>query len=67
MKKTPQTEERRAVHIAAVIMQADGLCRYDDLDKCRRFLPTDSDCVNCIEKWLLAKARQEIRREEAIL
>ena len=63
--KTPQTEERRAVHIAAVIMQADGLCRYDSLEKCRRFDPSDTDCVKCIEKWLLAKARQELRREEA--
>ena len=58
-----QTEERRAVHIAAVIMQAAGLCRYDTYAKCRRFSPTDDDCVKCIEKWLLSKARREIKRE----
>lgn len=58
-----QTEERRAVHIAAVIMQAAGLCRYDDVTKCRRVYPTDAGCVECIEKWLLAKARQELKRE----
>lgn len=62
---TTEAQAKKAVHISAVIMQAAGLCRYDDLDKCRRFLPTDSDCVKCIEKWLLAKARQELKREEA--
>lgn len=63
MKK--QTEDRRAVHIAAVIMQADGLCRYDDVARCRRVWPAeDDDCVACIEKWLLAKARREIRKEK---
>ncbi len=61
--KTTETEARRAVHIAAVVMQAAGLCRYDTYAKCRRFDPTDADCVDCIEKWLLAKARREIRRE----
>lgn len=54
-------EARRAVHIAAVIMQADGLCRYDTYEKCRRYSPTDDDCVKCIEKWLLAKARWELK------
>lgn len=31
-----ETVEVRAVKIAAKIMQADGLCRYDDVDECRR-------------------------------
>ena len=57
-----QSVERRAVHIAAAVMQADGLCRYDSVDKCRQVFPTDDDCVKCIEKWLLAKARSEIKR-----
>lgn len=63
--KATETEARRAVHIAAVVMQADGLCRYDTYEKCRRFYPTDGDCVDCIEKWLLSKARKEIKRGEA--
>lgn len=63
MAKATATEERRAVHIAAVIMQAAGLCRYDDVTKCRRVYVTDDGCVDCMEKWLLAKARAEIRRE----
>ena len=51
---------RRAVHIAAVIMQADGLCRYDSFDKCRRIYPDNDDCVDCIERWLMTKARKEV-------
>lgn len=60
-----QSEEGRAVHIAAVVMQAAGLCRYENPGRhCRRATcPTDDDCVKCIEKWLLAKARRELRME----
>lgn len=63
MVKPTEREAKRAVHIAAVIMQADGLCRYDSLDKCRRVYVTDTACVDCIEKWLLAKARRELRKD----
>lgn len=56
-----ETVERRAVHIAAVIMQADGLCRYDDISKCRRVWPSEDACVKCIERWLLARARKELK------
>lgn len=51
----------RAVHIAAVVMNAAGLCRYDTVDKCRHRYPNDETCEKCIEKWLLAKARKELR------
>lgn len=62
--KQAQSEEGRAVHIAAVVMQAAGLCRYDSALKCRKsYCPSDDDCVKCIEMWLLAKARRELRRE----
>lgn len=64
--KMTEAEAKRGLRIAAVIMQAAGLCRYDSPLQCRRFYPpTDDDCVDCIEKWLLAKARREIKREEA--
>lgn len=65
MSISPQTEERRAVRIAAVVMQAAGLCRYENPGRqCRRvFGPTEDDCVKCIEKWLLSKARKELKRE----
>jgi len=63
--KMTEAEAKRGLHIAAVIMQAAGLCRYDSPLQCRRFYPpTDDGCVDCIEKWLLAKARREIKREE---
>ena len=65
--RTTEAEAKRGVHIAAVVMQAGGLCRHEDPGRsCRRVrVPTDDDCVACIEKWLLKKARQEIRREGA--
>lgn len=57
------TVERRALHIAAVVMQADGLCRYDSVDKCRRvWPPEDADCVKCIERWCLSKARRQLEK-----
>ena len=49
---------RRAVRIAAVIMQADGLCRYDSVDKCRHVYVDNSTCEKCIERWLISKARK---------
>lgn len=59
--------ERRAVRIAAVVMQAAGLCRYDTVGKCRRYLPTltDDDCIRCIERWLLSKAKRELEKEKS--
>ena len=58
--KKPETVDRRAVHIAAVIMQAAGLCRYESPLQCRRISVDDKICTKCIEKWLLAKARKEL-------
>ena len=54
------TIESRAVMIAAKMMQAAGLCRYDTPDKCRRLCPTELDCQTCIRQWLLTKAKKEI-------
>lgn len=58
--KKPETVESRAVHIAAVVMQAGGMCRYDDVSKCHRIFPDDAVCVKCIERWLLSKARRDL-------
>lgn len=59
-----ETMERRAVHIAAVIMQRDGLCRYESGTDCKKVYPPDEDdCVKCIERWLLSRARQELKKE----
>lgn len=58
------TVDRRAVHIAAVIMQRDGLCRYEAPALCRKVYPPDeAGCVRCIESWLLSRARRELKKE----
>lgn len=58
-----KTVEARAVEIAAVIMQAAGLCRYDGIGKCRRLFPDDVTCENRVKRWLLSKARKELVRD----
>lgn len=57
------TTEARAVKIAAKVMQAADLCRYDDVSKCRRIYVDETTCDKCIRAWLLSKARQELRKE----
>lgn len=57
------TIEARAVKIAARIMVADGLCRYESTDQCKRVWPSEQGCEKCIRSWLLSKARSELRRE----
>lgn len=59
----PNTVESRAVKIAAKIMQAGGMCRYDDVSKCRRVHVTESACDKCIERWLLTKAKKELEAD----
>lgn len=60
-----KTVEGTAVHVAAVIMQAAGLCRYEGRVECRRvWPPSEDDCVKCIERWLIAKAKRIIREEQ---
>ena len=59
-----ETTEARAVKIAAKIMQAAGLCRYDSATKCRRVYVNESTCDKCIEAWLLSKARKELKAKK---
>lgn len=58
-----ETVESRAVKIAAKIMTEACLCRYDDPAKCRRTYVDEKVCGKCIEKWLLAKARKELKAQ----
>lgn len=51
--------ESRALTIAARIMQAAGLCRYDTPLKCRRLYVDETTCDKCIRHWLMAKAKKE--------
>lgn len=57
------TVESRAVKIAAKIMQAAGLCRHESVMSCRRVYVDESVCDECLRKWLIAKARKELREE----
>lgn len=61
-----ETIESRVVKIAAKAMTAACLCRYDDVTKCRRVFVDEKICDKCIEKWLLAKARKELRKEKKL-
>ena len=54
---------RRAVHIAAVVMECAGMCRFEDRHHCRKDYPSEEKCVDCIEKWLLKMARRELEGE----
>jgi len=62
-KKQSDIVERRAVKIAAKVLQAAGVCRYDDVSKCRRIYVDESTCEKCVESWLLTKARKELEKE----
>lgn len=57
------TVDSRAVKIAAKIMQADGLCRYDSVEKCRRVYVDEDTCERCIRAWLISKAKKELKKE----
>lgn len=56
-----ETQEERALRIAAKVCVAAGLCRHDDVLKCRRLYPTEKDCENCIKQWFMAKAKKELQ------
>lgn len=59
-----ETAEARAVKIAAKVMQASGICRYESPIQCRRVFTDEKTCEKCIKAWLMAKARKELRRED---
>ena len=58
-----ETVESRAVTIAAKVLQAAGVCRYDDFNKCRRVYVDETVCDKCIRSWLIAKAKSELKKE----
>lgn len=64
--KKKETVEQRAVKIAAVVMQAAGLCRYESMAKCSHAGEEKITCERCIRAWLLQKAREELRAERNI-
>lgn len=66
MAKKKETVEARVVKIAAKVMQAAGLCRYDSPAKCRRVYVDEKTCDKCIREWLLSKARKELENEKEV-
>lgn len=62
--ESKETTQARALKIAARIMQAAGLCRYDNPTKCRQLCVDDTTCEKCIRMWPMAKARKELKREK---
>ena len=62
MSRAAETVEGRAVKIAARVMQAAGLCRFEDVSRCRTYVDA-STCDSCIRRWLLSKARSELKEE----
>lgn len=58
--------EREALRIAATFLQKLGMCRYPSVMKCRRLgVVEEKTCVECIEKFLLTKAKKKIEKESA--
>ena len=61
---TKDKVNERAVRIAAKVMMRAGLCRYDSPMKCRKVLePNEGDCIGCIKRCLIGKAKAELERE----
>lgn len=56
---------RRAVRIAAVVLDAAEMCVLEDSMYCTK-LRSEENCEECIEKWLLSKARQELKGKDGI-
>lgn len=53
----------RAVQIAAIVMREAGLCRFEDETYCHsQKRQSVLGCQICIEKWLLDRARTEVRQ-----
>ena len=55
--------KRRALDIAAGIMEEAGVCTLDDQQECDKDI-MDMSCQVCIRKWLMDKARKELAREK---
>lgn len=61
---TKDKVNERAVKIAAKVMMRAGLCRYDSPTQCRKtFMPNEGDCIGCIKRCLIGKAKAELERE----
>lgn len=57
------TVESRALKIAVKVLVNAGVCRYDNVEKCRRVFVTEETCDKCIKNWLISRARKELKSE----
>ena len=55
----------RAVRIAAAVLLADGVCAKDEPCRSDTARYSDEKCMACLERWLCAKAAEELRKEGA--
>ena len=55
--------ERLALHLAAEVMLAAGVCRYDNTGKCHRHEPSCNDCTRCLERWLCSNAKKLLAKK----
>ena len=61
-----ETEEHRAVVIAAWIMQKMRCCKHEHgAEQCRRVYVKEDICRRCIKDWLMRQARRELKREQS--
>ena len=55
----------RAVKIAAQMMTDNAICKNGNERGCSRvYAPSPTDCDGCIRRFLIAKAKKELDREE---
>lgn len=52
-----------ALDIAARVMQASGLCRYESPLMCKRLRTDETTCEACIRAWLIGKARKTEKQQ----
>lgn len=66
-RRMPMKRQRileRAVRIAAAVLLADGVCTRDEPCRGNTARYSDDKCVACLERWLCAKAEEELRKED---
>ncbi len=63
VSEPPKELERRALEVAARVMEAAGLCRHRDRAKCQRLIRSPEICEKCLAAWCMTKARQLAKEE----
>ena len=64
VSEPPKDLERRALEVAARVMEAAGLCRHRDRAKCQRLTRSPEICEKCLAAWCMTKARKLTKEEK---